>query len=431
MDIFQLGKVCTKIGSGATPRGGNEVYQTTGISLIRSQNVYNDGFSLNGLAFISDKHAEELSNVEVLEDDILLNITGDSVARVCQVPKSILPARVNQHVSIIRPDRNKLDPRFLKYYLTSPTMQELMLTLASAGATRKALTKGMIAEFEVPALPIQKQRTIAHILGSLDDKIELNHAMNETLEAIARAIFKSWFVDFDPVRSKAEGSDTGLPSHIAELFPNSFEDSELGEIPKGWMISNIAEISYVIDCLHSKKPERREIGKPLLQLWNISDDGSIDMKDAYYIDERDYHLWISRMEASPGDCVITNVGRVAAVAQIPSGHKAALGRNMTGIRCKAGFQFPTFLIECLQSEAMKKEILTKIDTGTILDALNVRNIPKLRFALPNLDVLHHFEQITRPLKAKIEENSKESQCIAAIRNALLPKLLSGEIRVKD
>ena len=243
--ITTLGNVCSKIGSGATPRGGIKVYQNEGeISLIRSQNVYNTGFVREGLPYISLKHAEQLSNVEVMSNDVLLNITGDSVARCCQVVDDVLPARVNQHVAIIRPDSETLDPRFLRYYLVSPGMQSQMLSWAGSGGTRNALTKGMIESFKI-SVPedIKEQHAIAHILGSLDDKIELNRKMNETLEAMARAVFKSWFVDFDPVRAKAEGRDTGLPKEIADLFPDSFQDSELGEIPKGWEIKSLDRIA--------------------------------------------------------------------------------------------------------------------------------------------------------------------------------------------
>ena len=118
--LLRLGDVCTKIGSGATPRGGKEVYLKDGpFALIRSQNVYNNRFNCDGLAFINHQQATELNNVEVFADDVLLNITGDSVARACQVKSDVLPARVNQHVAIIRPDPNKLSPRFLRYFLVS------------------------------------------------------------------------------------------------------------------------------------------------------------------------------------------------------------------------------------------------------------------------------------------------------------------------
>ena len=163
---IELGEVCTKIGSGATPRGGKEVYLDEGpYTLIRSQNVYNDGFHHEGLAFIGEHHATQLQNVEVLEKDILLNITGDSVARICQVTRDILPARVNQHVAIIRPDPINLDPGYLRYYLTSPEMQTMLLSWAGSGGTRNALTKGMIESLEIRLPPIPEQQTIAHVLN--------------------------------------------------------------------------------------------------------------------------------------------------------------------------------------------------------------------------------------------------------------------------
>ena len=173
---FRLGEICTKIGSGATPRGGSKVYRECGpVSLIRSQNVYNDGFRHAGLAFIDENRARELQNVEVEPGDVLLNITGDSVARICQVDPLALPARVNQHVAIVRPEPDVLDPRFLRYALVSPEFRARMLSWARSGGTRNALTKGMIQSLEVltPSDP-GEQRAIAHILGTLDDKIELN-----------------------------------------------------------------------------------------------------------------------------------------------------------------------------------------------------------------------------------------------------------------
>ena len=204
-DRMKLGAVCSKIGSGATPRGGKEAYKGGATALIRSQNIYNDGFHRDGIAYIDDDQAAQLSNVDVRSSDVLLNITGDSVARCCQVADDVLPARVNQHVAIIRPHPDQLDARFLRYVLASPSYQSHLLALASAGATRNALTKGMIEALEVDAPPLTEQKAIARILGTLDDKIELNRRMNATLEAMARALFQSWFVDFDPVRAKLDG----------------------------------------------------------------------------------------------------------------------------------------------------------------------------------------------------------------------------------
>lgn len=330
---------------------------------------------------------------------------------------------VNNHAHVVKANRYA-DTRYLVYALTATHLGGFL-----TGSTMPKLTQGNLSRIPIPVPHIADQHAIASILGTLDDKIELNRQMNVTLETMARALFKSWFIDCDPVRAKAEGRDPGLPADIAALFPDSFQDSALGKIPKGWRVSSIGSIADVIDCLHSKKPERRVAGLPLLQLTNIRDDGLIDMRDEYLISEHDYREWVSRIEASPGDCVITNVGRVGAVAQMPRGQKAALGRNMTAVRCKPSFPFPTVLIECLLSEAMSGEIARKTDVGTILDALNVRNIPNLRFVQASDALLECFESKVRSLRAGMEQHLAESRILATLRDTLLPRLMSGELHV--
>lgn len=163
----KLGELCSKIGSGATPRGGSKVYLEHGpFALVRSQNVRNDSFTRDGLAYINAEQADGLANVELQPKDVLLNITGDSVARCCLVDEGILPGRVNQHVAIIRPRPDELDPVFLRYYLVSPEMQERMLSWPAAGGTRNALTKGMIEAFELPCPP--HLRAARHRAGARD-----------------------------------------------------------------------------------------------------------------------------------------------------------------------------------------------------------------------------------------------------------------------
>ncbi|HUW44382.1 MAG TPA: restriction endonuclease subunit S [Dehalococcoidia bacterium] len=192
--VAKLGPLCSKIGSGMTPRGGESVYTGDGVALIRSQNVYNAEFAMDGLAHITDEQAEKMNGVEVLKGDVLLNITGDSVARSCTMPDSVLPARVNQHVSIIRPDNQALDARFLMYYLISPYMQAYLLSLAGSGGTRKALTKSMIEEFIIPLPMIDEQKRIADIISAYDDLIESNRRRIGLLEQAACLLYREWFV---------------------------------------------------------------------------------------------------------------------------------------------------------------------------------------------------------------------------------------------
>jgi len=427
--VVHLREITTKIGSGATPKGGADAYlpARTNYALVRSQNVFDGRFDPDGLAFITDEQAAELHGVVLQPADILLNITGDGVTfgRACIVPTEILPACVNQHVSIVRVDPRRADAGYVLAFLTHPDVKPYIESF-NAGGSRRAITKGHIESFRVPLPPLPVQRKIASILGALDDKIELNRRMSQTFESMARALFKSWFVDFDPVRAKSEGRDSGLASPVADLFPSSFEDSELGEIPAGWYATTIGSIADVVDCSHAKKPERRENGRPLLQLGNIRQDGVLDMSDPYLVGDSDYHAWTARIEASPGDCVVTNVGRVGAVAQVPSDVRAALGRNMTAVRCRRGKPWPTYLVEALRSDSMRNEIVRKTDAGTILDALNVRSIPRLRVAEPSTPVLFRFETVARPLRAKLESIERESRGLHGLRDAMLPSLLAGD-----
>lgn len=176
----RLGKITSKIGSGATPRGGQNAYKTEGISLIRSLNVHDRMFKEKDLAFIDDEQAGKLANVVVDAGDVLLNITGASIARSCVAPSEYLPARVNQHVAIIRPDTNQVSGRFLNYLITSrPYKERLLFTGDKAGSTRQALTKVQIQDFSIHFPKLDDQEIIVK-------KLDLLEAETQRLEAIYR-----------------------------------------------------------------------------------------------------------------------------------------------------------------------------------------------------------------------------------------------------
>ena len=167
-------------------------------------------------------------------------------------------------------------------------------------------------------------------------------------------------------------------------------------------------------------------GKRFIQLDNIRDDGLLDFSNPFWISDEDYLQWVSRCEVSEGDIVITNVGRIGAVSQMPTGEKAAMGRNMTCIR---PYNYPAFLITSLLSSEMRSEIDYNTDAGTIMGALNVRNIPKLSLKVFEKDVLEKLEKQLLPIRKKMEQNLKESAQLVMLRDYILPKLMSGEIDV--
>jgi type I restriction enzyme S subunit len=417
---FRLGDVCTKIGSGATPRGGSSVYLDRGdVALIRSQNVYNHGFHHNGLGYLTKKHANDLANVEVAESDLLLNITGDSVARACEVPPDVLPARVNQHVAIIRPDPKQLCPLYLRYYLISPAMQAKMLSFAGAGATRNALTKGIIESFEVSApTDVVEQQAIACILGTLDNKIELNRRMNETLEEMARALFKSWFVDFDPVRAKAEGRDPGLPKRLANLFLDSFEGSELGEIPKGWEIGSVDD---EFDLTMGQSPPGEtynEVGEGLPFYQGCAD-------FSFRFPTRRVYCTAPTRFAKAGDTLVSVRAPVGDINM--ASEDCAIGRGVAAARHKAGSR--SYSYQFMQSI---EEVFARFEAeGTVFGSIGKRDFHAIPCVRPPRELVLAYETRVSPLDDRIEVNDIESRTLAALRDTLLPKLISGEVRVKD
>ena len=421
-----LGEVCTKIGSGATPSGGKDVYLDEGpYTLIRSQNVYNDGFHRGGLAFIGEGHANELQNVEVFEEDVLLNITGDSVARVCQAAPDVLPARVNQHVAIIRPDSVSLYAGYLRYYLAFPDVQAMLLSWAGSGGTRNALTKAMIESLEIPLPPLAEQRAIAHILGTLDDKIELNRQMNQTLEEMARAIFQDWFVDFGPVRANLKGQEPYLPLDLWALFPDRLVDSELGQIPEGWEVKALGE---VVEVVGGATPSTKIPG-----YW-----------------EGGTHRWATPkdLSASSTSILLETERRIteAGLAKISSG-LLPRGSLLLSSRAPIGYlaitEEPTAInqgfIAMPPSErvsnlfmlhwckAFHEEIVNRANGSTFLE-INKSNFRRIQVGLPDEGIMAQFDQRVRSFYERIATNERKSQALAAQRDALLPKLVSGELR---
>jgi type I restriction enzyme S subunit len=235
------------------------------------------------------------------------------------------------------------------------------------------------------------------------------------LEAMARALYREWFVHFR------------FPGH--EKLPRVA--SPLGDIPQGWEVKEMREVADVIDCLHSKKPSECPDGPGIfLQLNNIGEGGKLDMSEQFRISADDYARWTSRIELQAGDCVITNVGRVGAVGQMPEGVKAAPGRNMTAIRPRAGRLTPTYLIEYLLSSHMTSEVAKKMDLGTIMDSLNVKGIVRLHVPCPPMEAMLKFESVARPMRKRIEVLVDQIQNLRRTRDLLLPRLLSGQINLR-
>lgn len=439
-ETIKLGDYCTKIGSGSTPRGGSNVYLQHGkYTLIRSQNVLNNSFSSNGLVYIDEDAAKKLQNVSIEKDDVLLNITGDSVARVCKAPLQYLPARVNQHVAIIRTNGDKLNSSYVNYYLNSNNMQTYMLSLASAGATRNALTKTMIENLDISLPSLQTQKKIAHILSTLDDKIELNRKMNQTLEAMAQALFKSWFVDFDPVHAKLTckseeelelaAKELGISKQILDLFPNEFEESELGMIPKGWEVKELISLVKHLKPGTNYQPDRVEDGIPFVNGKHIQN-GFLDLTDIKYITEDEFQRVHKTWKPEAYDVLITRIGTLGKVGVIlESDLPLALHYNSINIKAnKLSYYFLYFLFK---SDFFQKQF-HMYKKHAVQEFITIEAVEQLKIILPHSDkVLNEFNEYFKNIFDNIENNTLQIKTLQKTRDTLLPKLLSGELDVSE
>lgn len=380
----KLADICTKIGSGATPRGGKEAYCDEGIALVRSQNVLDFTFSHDGLAFINDEQAAKLNNVEVFDGDVLLNITGDSVARACIMDSDFLPARVNQHVAIVRGEKDRVLNRYLLYFLQ--WRKGYLLQLASAGATRNALTKGMIEQLEIDLPSLDQQKKIEALLGGFDDKIELNNKINENLEQQAQALFDSFY--------NQTNSSVGFTEIIQILG---------GGTPK------TGESSYWNGQIPFFTP--KDVGSP----YTLTTEKWITKEGLSHCNSRLYPV---------NTVFVTARGTVGKVGM--SGVPMAMNQSCYALIGKEIHQLLVYFYTLKTVDRLKHKA-----SGAVFDAITTRDFESESISKLSDADAGAFLNIVKPIYQVILNNVIENRRLATLRDILLPKLMSGEIDVED
>ena len=430
--LVSLKSICKKIGSGATPTGGQAAYQKTRtkFALVRSQNVFDREFSEAGLAFISDEQADSLRGVRLEKNDILLNITGDGVTfgRACLVPATALPACVNQHVSIIRLDSQQADPGYVVSYLTHPTIKSYIESF-NAGGSRRAITKAHIESFVVPLPPLATQRAIAALLGGIDDRITLLRETNATLEAIAQALFKSWFVDFDPVRAKMEGrTPEGMDEATAALFPDGFETSELGEVPRGWRVMPFLDACDMQGG--AQPPASQFVDTPIdgyVRLLQIRDFSSDAHKTYVPIEKKlklatEDDVLIGRYGSASGDKAKDSLGRVCR--GLAGAYNVAL---MKLAPIEIGREFALQLVD----DPRFYQYLQGVSSKAVQSGFSKKELGQYKVVVPPAPLTKLYEQFGEAVWQRSKELRSQAQTLSTLRDALLPRLISGQLRIPN
>ena len=401
-----------------------ETFVPEGIPIISGQHLHrikvNDSPGFN---FITAEHAERLSNANVQPGDIVFTHAGN-IGQVAYIPENSRFERyvVSQRQFYLRCDRTRAIPEFVTMYFRSRTGQHQLLANSSqVGVPSIAQPVSYLRTIEIPLPALHEQRAIARILGSLDAKIELNRRMNETLEAVAGTLFKAWFVDFDPVRAKIEGRDTGLPRELCKLFPEEMATTREAHVPEGWRVGLLADIASAPRRGTNPRdwpPETAYIGLEHMPRRSVA-----------------LTEW-GRTEAVTSDKSQFERGEILFGKLRPYFHKVGIApvdgvcsTDIVVLKPKDTI-WSGFLLACVSSEKFV-DYTDQTSTGTKMPRTSWKSMSQYPICIPTDAVANAFNEATQPLVERILSSVHENHVLAAVRDALLPKLVSGEIRIKE
>lgn len=418
-------KAETKNSLAMGPFGSNiksDNFVDKGVPVIRGVNLNSERFHDDDFVFLTEEKANELSSSIAYPNDILFTHRG-TIGQVGIIPtKSKYPRYVvSQSQMKLKVNSKIADPVYIFYYFKSPVGQhQLLMNTSTTGvpAISQPLTSLRNISISLPSLETQKK--VSNFLSSLDDKIELNRQMNQTLEAMARAIFKSWFVDFDPVYAKMEGRDYPLPPEIMDLFPDELEESELGLIPKGWEVSSLDQIANYLNGLALQKypPENEKESLPVIKIRelrsgfpnNQSNLATTDLPDEYVIND--------------GDIVFSWSGSL--LVKIWCGGKGALNQHLFKVTSD---NYPKWFYYLWTDHHLSEFQRIAADKATTMGHIKRHHLQDAKVLIPHLKLLDKGTKCISPLLDKFISNSIMENLLNEEKELLLPRLINGELEI--
>jgi type I restriction enzyme, S subunit len=434
-----------------------------GVPVIKIKNVKAGYFSEHEFSYISPDSLKSKPDKQACYNDLLISMSGNRhdgspetwVGKVALFLHKEKPYLINQRIGALRlKDRDLLDARFASYQLSSWKYQALFISIATSSGGQANLSPRQILEAPIQFPPLPEQKVIAHILGSLDDRIELNRRMNETLESMAQALFKSWFVDFDQVIDNALASGKEIPPEFSEraavraalgdkrqplpaeirtLFPNEFTDSaELGWIPKGWEVTSLKNLTSKIGSGATPRGGNKvyqEVGTALIRSQNIYDSKFVWAGLARISDAAAVQLNGVMVQREDVLLNITGASILRTCVVIPEVLPARVNQHVAIIRAKEGVPSRYLHLHLLQQRT--KDYLMGLNAGGSREAVTKAHIESVPTLTPSRHLLKQFHKITVPIYAKGNLLESEMRTLSSLRDTLLPKLLSGEVRIPE
>ncbi|MBG6311004.1 restriction endonuclease subunit S [Pseudomonas aeruginosa] len=420
----------------------SKYFVDSGVPVIRGANLSADASTRlidADLAFVSQEKASEFQRSVATRGDLVFTCWGT----INQV--GLIDARSKFESYIVSNKQMKLtvdpvkaDHRFIYYVFSGPVKQSEILD-NGIGSSVPGFNLGQLRRHEVLLPPLEEQKRIADFLETLDDRIVLLRETNVTLEAVAQALFKSWFVDFDPVRAKAEGRQPeGMDAATAALFPNSFEESELGLVPRGWK-AEIAE--QWLSALETGRRPKGGVsgildGVPSIGAESIVRIGEFDYSKTKYVSAEFFEKMKAGALQSHDVLLYKDGGKpgvfLPRVSMFGEGFPfrvCGINEHVFRVRLKYPFS-QTFLYYWLWSDSVMHELKHRGGKAAI-PGINQSDVKELKLLVPSEQTLNRFDEITKPLISKIFENSKKAQVLTQLRDSLLPRLISGQLRLLE
>ncbi|ELA6601596.1 restriction endonuclease subunit S [Vibrio alginolyticus] len=320
------------------------------------------------------------------------------------------------------------DPRYI-YYL----MRSIDFTKFNVGSGVPTLNRNHLSSLLVNEIGIDREKTIAKLLGDLDDKIALNTQTNQTLEQMAQAIFKSWFVDFDPVKAKMNGEQPeGMDAATASLFPEKLVESELGLIPEGWEVGTLDSHTSMIIDHRGKTPKKLgsdwvEEGYPAISAKNIKSKKIVRPDTIRFIDEATYKKWMKE-PLIKGDIIMTSEAPMGELYFFDGSEDFCLSQRLYGLRANSDVCSPEFLFNWLQTTKAKADMEGRA-SGTTALGIKQAELRKVKILTPPLELLEKYSAVASNLVDMAAKNNAQNTVLEDLRDTLLPKLLSGEIEL--
>ena len=430
-----IGQICS-IKRGASPRPIHEwMTEDDGIPWVKISDATLEKSNFINKTASKIKNGGNKRSVEVFPGDLILSNSATP-----GIPKIMgIYACIHDGWLLLR-DFKKVKKEFLFYFLEK---ERPKLLAKGNGSVFKNLKTDILREHQICFPTINDQTLITNFLGSLDEKITLNKKTIENLENISKALFKSWFIDFNPVRAKAEGETTGIPDEISDFFPDSFEDSELGEIPKGWNISSLGECSFHIES--GKRPKggiQKDLkhGIPSLGAESIDSAGLFDFGKVKYVTEEFANFatngWVENFDVALYKDGCGRGGepgrfnpRVAIYGDDFPFKNFMINEHVFLLRSKELGQ--PFLYNLFDSRIVREQIIHMGSSKGAQPGLNQKEVASCIFVKPNQKSIHFFNHLSTSFLKKQFFLGKRNMFLTKLRDTLLPKLISGELRIPD